>query len=391
MDPLYIDYTHSIPRQQTKVHGGANYTKMLLISILNYTESLKDRKKIIVLWPEGYSPSSEVENKIYDNEHIEILHVKKNICDIDFEPGATLFIPLLGIKEFHILKEIKEKKVNIIMTIHGLRLLDYKIDLYNLKYEIGFIGKIKALLLELALPTKQLIYKYSLRKYSKYVDTIITVSNYTLSRLTKFCHIKDILLQFQGTYLMANLKKNDKKDENYILFVSGNRCEKNLARSIVAYKQCVDNFDYKTPLYVVGTSKKTRDALSKSLKLKDLINQQYIVFFDYVDDDKLAAFYQNASFLLYTSKSEGFGLPALEAAKFGCPVVAAYGTSIPEVLGTSCIYVNPYSMESIKNGIIKMSREKKHYKSITEETYYKLIPRIQDSNKAVIKKLFETI
>ncbi|MBR6123426.1 glycosyltransferase, partial [Candidatus Saccharibacteria bacterium] len=138
-----------------------------------------------------------------------------------------------------------------------------------------------------------------------------------------------------------------------------------------------------------GTSAQTRKALTRSLKLDSLVNEHGIVFFDYIDDNELISLYRHASFLLYTSKSEGFGLPALEAAKFGCPVVAAYATSIPEVLGTNCLYVNPYSIDSIKNGIMEMSKEEKRacYKADVEKVFQDLIPRIQDSTSIIIKEL----
>ncbi len=395
MGTLYIDYTHSVPRQQTKVHGGANYTRSLLISILRYLETGEHHAKIIVLWPKGYEPYSEIEQTIYCSKLFEIVVVNNKISEITFESNATIFLPLLGVKEFSLLKALKKKHLNVILTIHGLRLLDYKIDFFNIKYEKGMLCKFKALVQEISLPIRQLIYKCSIKKYTKYVDTIITVSNYTLSNLAKYCHINDILLQLQGSYLVTNKKNKDiqNKCDDYILFVSGNRTEKNLARTIEAYKRYLKHNNKKIPLFVVGTSQQTRNALTQSLELYLLINKRYIVFFDYVDDDKLADLYKNASFLLYTSKSEGFGLPALEASKFGCPVVAAYGTSIPEVLGSNCIYVDPYSISSIEKGITKMleTNVRDFYKSRVNAAYQNLIPMIQNSNSIIIKKLISSL
>ena len=394
MNTLYIDYTHSIPVKQTKAHGGANYTRTLLINILRYLESNGSAREIVILWPKGYLPCSEIEKKIYESDKIRILVVEKTICDISFNPNSTLFIPLLGVKEFPILESLKKKKIKIIMTIHGLRLLDYKIDLYNLYYVIGFWNRIKALVREISLPLRQLIYKHSIKKYSKYVDVVITVSNYTLAKLAKYCQINEVFLQFQGSHL--NVNDNDcevnKNNEKYILFVSGNRSEKNLARTIDAYKQYLTSCSVNIPLHIVGVNNQKQNALIQSLKLNSLIEKHLIVFFDYVDDCKLISLYRNAFFLLYTSKSEGFGLPALEATKLGCPVVAAYGTSIPEILSTNCIYVNPYSIDSIKNGMINMSNEdvRNFYKNKTTLIYDYLSSHIKDSNYIIVKKILES-
>ena len=289
MNTLYVDYTHSVPRRQTKVHGGGNYTRTLLINILQYLEKTDSIRKIVVLWPKDYLPISDVEKCIYESKLVEILRVEDSIDKVVYEPGATLFIPLLGVKDFPLLKSLKKKKVNIVLTIHGLRLLDYKIDLYNTHYVSGLLAKTKALIQELFLPIRQTVYKYSIKKYTKYVDTIITVSNYTLARMAKYCHLNNVLLQFQGSYLEATDRYNgvfDKSDD-YILFVSGNRSEKNLARTIAAYKRYLECSDKEKALYVVGTSFQTRKALISSLKLDALVDGRRIVFYDYVDDDEL--------------------------------------------------------------------------------------------------------
>lgn len=393
VNTLYIDYTHSIPVKQTKVHGGANYTRSLLMNLLNYLEFNKETRKIIVLWPQGYLPTSDIERKIYSNDLWKIQTIEKLNGEVSFEPDSTLFIPLMGVKEFSVLKDLKNKKIKIVMTIHGLRLLDYKFDYYNTMYTQGFVKRIIALFHEIILPVKKFIYKRSLNKYLKYIDLVITVSNYTLAGLSKFRNVCDVLLQFEDANSFSNEKDEcpEKYNDKYMLFVNGNRFEKNLARTLDAYKLYAKNAKNVIPLYIVGSSLSTRNALIKNLNLDNECRSQKIVFFDYVDDEKLISLYRHASFLLYTSKSEGFGLPALEAMKYGCPVVAAYGTSIPEILGSNCIYVNPYSVQSIKCGIEKMTDEKERnfYKSRVDCSYQNLIPRIQNSNNMVIKTLLD--
>ena len=47
----------------------------------------------------------------------------------------------------------------------------------------------------------------------------------------------------------------------------------------------------------------------------------------------LGSYYAHASALLMTSLHEGFGLPAIEAASFGVPIVAVDRSSMPEVVG----------------------------------------------------------
>jgi glycosyltransferase involved in cell wall biosynthesis len=60
-----------------------------------------------------------------------------------------------------------------------------------------------------------------------------------------------------------------------------------------------------------------------------------------VNDDDLAFLYQNALCLVFPSRTEGFGLPALEAMAVGCPVIASDAASLPEVCGDGALYACP--------------------------------------------------
>ena len=63
----------------------------------------------------------------------------------------------------------------------------------------------------------------------------------------------------------------------------------------------------------------------------------------FVTDDDLAHLYQNALCFAFPSLTEGFGLPALEALAFGCPVIASNTTSLPEICGEAALYADPRS------------------------------------------------
>ncbi len=76
-----------------------------------------------------------------------------------------------------------------------------------------------------------------------------------------------------------------------------------------------------------------------------------IIVVDFVPDDDMPNLYQCASMLLFPSFYEGFGLPVVEAMASGIPVVVSNRGSLPEVAGEAGFFVDPYSVESIKNGI----------------------------------------
>ncbi len=71
----------------------------------------------------------------------------------------------------------------------------------------------------------------------------------------------------------------------------------------------------------------------------------------YVSREELIYVYENATLFAYPSLYEGFGLPPLEAAARGTPVVTSNVTAIPEVMGEAAEFVDPYDIDSIKQGL----------------------------------------
>lgn len=62
----------------------------------------------------------------------------------------------------------------------------------------------------------------------------------------------------------------------------------------------------------------------------------------FVEDADACALIKNCKAFLYPSLYEGFGLPPLEALALGARVVSSYAASLPEVLGHSVHYADPW-------------------------------------------------
>jgi glycosyltransferase involved in cell wall biosynthesis len=69
------------------------------------------------------------------------------------------------------------------------------------------------------------------------------------------------------------------------------------------------------------------------------------------DDATLKALLRGARALVMPSRVEGFGLPAVEALREGCAVVAARAGALPEVCGDAAEYVDPLDVDDIARGL----------------------------------------
>lgn len=123
---------------------------------------------------------------------------------------------------------------------------------------------------------------------------------------------------------------------NYALSV-GTNPRKNTPRIVQAFKRV--RSDKLPNLAIVGGGKNT--------------SHDGIRYLGQVSQTSLAALYSGASLLIYTSLSEGFGLPILEAFSCGCPVLTSNISSMPEVAGDAALLVNPLSVNEIAGGIVK--------------------------------------
>jgi glycosyltransferase involved in cell wall biosynthesis len=72
-----------------------------------------------------------------------------------------------------------------------------------------------------------------------------------------------------------------------------------------------------------------------------------------VDDAELAALYRGARCLAYASLYEGFGIPVAEALACGCPIVTSGGSAMAEFADADATYVDPYDVDSIRDGIAR--------------------------------------
>ncbi len=140
----------------------------------------------------------------------------------------------------------------------------------------------------------------------------------------------------------------------FVLYAGNVKPQKNLGRLIEAFAVLKGELR-EHPVYRDLKLILIGDELSKHADLRRAVIktriQQDARFLGFVPIDVLRVFYSSAEVFAFPSLYEGFGLPPLEAMAQGTPVVTSNVSSLPEVVGSAAVLVNPDNVFDIAKGI----------------------------------------
>jgi glycosyltransferase involved in cell wall biosynthesis len=142
-------------------------------------------------------------------------------------------------------------------------------------------------------------------------------------------------------------------DGSYILFVGTLQPRKNIVRLVEAFSMLKS---YNLHLIIVGRRGWKYEEILRSPERFGVSGRVH--FLEDVTDEDLPAFYKSAEIFVLPSLYEGFGLPVLEAMKYGCPVLTSNASSLPEAGGSAAVYFNPEDASDIAQKIEKVLSDK---------------------------------
>ncbi|MCQ2605327.1 MAG: glycosyltransferase family 4 protein [Bacteroidales bacterium] len=210
------------------------------------------------------------------------------------------------------------------------------------------------------------IYDLKWKNSCQNANAIIATSEATKNDIVKFFKVdpKKISVVYQtcSSIFDARFSEDEKHQvlekvglpSKYLLYVGAIMDRKNVLSLVKAYNLIKNQIDI--PLVIVG---KGRDCQKKLMAYIEAENLQDKVFVcSSIGNDVLPIVYQCAEMFLYPSCYEGFGIPILEAFRSGVPVVISNMSSLPEVGGDACYYIDPYNIESIARAIMELHENK---------------------------------
>jgi glycosyltransferase involved in cell wall biosynthesis len=183
-------------------------------------------------------------------------------------------------------------------------------------------------------------------KRSRYITAI---SESTKTEILKYADCDPDKIIVIPVAISEKFKRKDKifNTAKPVILQIGTAPNKNLPRLIDALK------GINCQLHIIG---KREEQYEKHLK-ENGIDYFYL---SGLSDAEMIKQYEEADIISFASVYEGFGMPILEAQAVGRVVVTANVFSMPEVAGDAACLVDPFNVQSIREGILKVIEDQEY-------------------------------
>ena len=217
----------------------------------------------------------------------------------------------------------------------------------------------------------------------KQADAIVTVSDYSRRGITERFKLAQervfvvgeasdpafkVIAKPQLTPHLLSLGIN--ADHRLAVYVGGFSPHKNLESLVKAFSRLVSQETFSdVRLVMVGEYNKEvfHSYFETIKKLVDQLSlQDRVIFTGYLPDDQLAVLLNLSAVLALPSLMEGFGLPAVEAAACGCPVIATSASPLPYLLEGAGIFVDPTKPQELEAALVRVLSSEQLRKKMRE-------------------------
>ncbi|MCC6601015.1 MAG: glycosyltransferase family 4 protein [Crocinitomicaceae bacterium] len=210
--------------------------------------------------------------------------------------------------------------------------------------------------------------KFFKRYFSKYVkkaNRIATVSEYSRQDISSYYKVNPdkIDVVYDGANelfkpLAPTLKGGNagyplgQVGAEYFLFVGALSPRKNVARLLQAFDEFKKTSSSNVKLVIVG--EKLFMTSDIGVVYEKMQFKAEVIFTGRLGTEELSSVMASALALVFVPYFEGFGIPILEAMYCDVPVITSNVTSMPEVAGEAGLLVDPFSIDSIKDAMLKI-------------------------------------
>ncbi|MGH7554598.1 MAG: glycosyltransferase family 4 protein, partial [Longimicrobiales bacterium] len=230
---------------------------------------------------------------------------------------------------------------------------------------------------ELTLPTQRarLFWRAKVGLALRQADLVVTVSDYSATELTRVLGVpRDKLRVVQPAPADAYRDGSEAEEiagaaaragvpagARWFTYVGGFNPHKRVDRLVRAHAEVARDLAHDPPhLVLVGSTdgdvfhKNTREVREAvhECDTRDLVH-----WAGYVADGELRHLHAGAIALVLVSEAEGFGLPAVEAAACGTPVIATSASPLPQILEGGGLFVEPSDDRALVRAMLALARD----------------------------------
>ncbi len=217
--------------------------------------------------------------------------------------------------------------------------------------------------------------KSDVEKFYGYDSKKITVI-YPASQMVKIMKNEEVLGQLQ--------KLGVKKP--YFVYVGTLQPRKNIVRLVEAFEQCAKSHP-QIQLVLAGKVGWLGEPILEKIKTSPLSGR--ITLLGFVSEEEKQALIQGAEASVLVGLYEGFGIPPLESIQLGTPPVVSNVSSLPEVVGSAGVFVDPFDVGSIADGLNEVLSWSKSERAKRLEAMQKHVLKFQWNISG--KKLFKLL
>ena len=250
---------------------------------------------------------------------------------------------------------LKKNKPDILLSMDGFLSLSTSCKQIPVIYDINFEHKPEDLKLK-----NRLYFRFFYKRFARKATRIATISEFSKNDIAEFYKIVPDKIDNVSCGINSNffpldqlkieeVRRKWSGGKPYFFFVGSMHPRKNIKKLLEAFNFFKQKTGADIKLLLAGSilwSKTEIETTYTNSPYKD-----DIIFTGRLPDEELQQVLGAALALSFVPIFEGFGLPIVEAMQSGVPVMCSNVTSMPEVAGDAALMVDPFSIESIANGM----------------------------------------
>ena len=256
---------------------------------------------------------------------------------------------------------VPSRHIPTVLMVH-----DFILPIFNIYSEKGVIQNF----------IKKILYWIEIMK-AKYCSAVITNSKHTAKDFKKyfpkypkekiFPIYLDVETDVDGntTGWNSKLPKNYKERGYFIYSGGGLTKNKNSIGVIRGYREFLARVknDKRAPYLVIAGKDFTKDINPEAVRFKNIVKclglKEYVIFIGFYEDSHIKPLLQNSIASVHLSLYEGFGMAAVEAMRYGTPIIAHNWSCYPEILGDCGILVDGLNEKEVGDAMYRVYSDEK--------------------------------